>query len=76
MTVDNSPYVPFFTLFLLMWSVCFCKWWRRSEEDCAARWGTEDAEERERKQLGGAAGAADGMVERLGDDERDDDAGL
>eukprot|EP00811_Abedinium_folium_P017634 NODE_2655_length_2171_cov_10.424168.p1 GENE.NODE_2655_length_2171_cov_10.424168~~NODE_2655_length_2171_cov_10.424168.p1 ORF type:complete len:690 (+),score=159.17 NODE_2655_length_2171_cov_10.424168:229-2070(+) len=50
-TVDNDPYIPFYSLLVVFWGVCFVRYWDRECEGHAWRWGTllaetGDAEER------------------------------
>eukprot|EP00756_Hemistasia_phaeocysticola_P051214 Hpha_TRINITY_DN26390_c0_g1::TRINITY_DN26390_c0_g1_i1::g.9322::m.9322/K19327/ANO10, TMEM16K; anoctamin-10 len=38
-TVDDNPYLPFFSLFVVLWAVCFVCFWERRAAACAWRWG-------------------------------------
>ena len=42
-TVDNSPLVPFFALFIVLWGFLFVRFWQRRTAALAYKWGTEDA---------------------------------
>uniref|UniRef100_A0A7S0DS14 Anoctamin transmembrane domain-containing protein n=1 Tax=Amorphochlora amoebiformis TaxID=1561963 RepID=A0A7S0DS14_9EUKA len=46
-TVDDSPYIPFFSLFVIFWSALYIKYWDRQASDFACRWGTLDAARKE-----------------------------
>ena len=46
-TVDDSPLIPFFSLFVVLWAVAFVAFWRRGEAEWACRWGTIGEEEKE-----------------------------
>jgi len=46
-TVDNSPRIPLFSMFVIFWSAFFLKYWDRYASALACTWGTLDAARRE-----------------------------
>mmetsp|Transcript_22339 Transcript_22339/g.72018 ORF Transcript_22339/g.72018 Transcript_22339/m.72018 type:complete len:686 (-) Transcript_22339:343-2400(-) len=38
-TIDDDPYAPFFSLFVIAWSALFEAWWPRTEAAYAHKWG-------------------------------------
>lgn len=50
-----SQLCPLYSVFILLWTISFCKTWRREEAKLAFRWNVEDFEqtERERREFKG-----------------------
>jgi anoctamin-10/anoctamin-7 len=44
----SAPFLPFYALFMAMWSVFMLEFWKRKEKDFAIRWGTLNFEESEK----------------------------
>jgi hypothetical protein len=47
-TVDDHPYIPFFSFFMVMWSVLFLGHWQQRSNDYAWEWGVYGHERKER----------------------------
>ena len=39
-TVDNHPYLPLYSLFMVFWALFFCQLWKRKSAELACSWGT------------------------------------
>ncbi|KAJ9449415.1 Anoctamin-like protein [Diplonema papillatum] len=39
LTVDNHPYLPFYSIFVVFWAICFLSSWRRRSARKAWQWG-------------------------------------
>ena len=50
-TVDNDPWIPFFSLFMVLWACMFVGWWRRASAEWACHWNTlgEDGDDEVRR---------------------------
>jgi len=46
-TVDDSPYLPAYALLMALWTIFFCKSWRRQESELALRWNSTQIERKE-----------------------------
>eukprot|EP00795_Rhopilema_esculentum_P008383 gene8383-14358_t len=46
-TVDDSPYLPAYALLMALWTIFFCKSWRRQESELALRWNSTQVERKE-----------------------------
>ncbi|KAK3237448.1 hypothetical protein CYMTET_52480 [Cymbomonas tetramitiformis] len=44
-SVDNNPYVPFFSFGMVIWATLFNKFWRRESNRWAQKWGTLNEED-------------------------------
>lgn len=54
-TVDDDPFIPFFSLLVVIWSAVFAKYWDRRCSEHAYKWGVsgEDRKERVRPEFRG-----------------------
>jgi hypothetical protein len=39
-TIDDSPFAPFFSLAMIFWGILFIKFWQRNEAMLSLKWGT------------------------------------
>lgn len=46
-TVDNHPWLPFFSLFMVFWAINFVHSWKRKSKEWACMWGTLNDVEKE-----------------------------
>lgn len=46
-TVDDSPYLPAYAFLVALWTIYFCKSWRRQENELALKWNTTQIERKE-----------------------------
>eukprot|EP00794_Sanderia_malayensis_P011886 gene11886-13118_t len=46
-TVDDSPYLPAYAFLMALWTIYFCKSWRRQESELALRWNATLVEKKE-----------------------------
>lgn len=46
-SVENSAWVPFFSLFMCLWGICFVVLWRRRCLDLTIKWSTAEFEQLE-----------------------------
>lgn len=45
--VETNPHVAFFSLFVCLWAIVYCSFWRRRQLDCSVRWLTSECEVKE-----------------------------